>query len=126
MKTVKEIMQRAVEINVLEEKLKVFAKVLEKEQIERLQKDGLGYQSNIDSVKVQIIEGKKYVKVNIGNSGKYMIDWDGNIFGIKAYGVINKKKCYGTLDTINEWYWGDYTARPMAMKKLEEKILLEG
>lgn len=55
--------------------------------------------------------GKKYTKIDVGTSGKYMVDQDGNIFGIKAYGVIHFGHQYGTLDTINEWNWGGYTAR---------------
>ena len=37
-----------------------------------------------------------------------MIDQEGNIFGIKAYGVIHKGHKFGTLDTINDYYWGDF------------------
>jgi len=32
------------------------------------------------------------------------------IYGIKAYGVIHRGHYYGTLDEIDQWYWGDYTA----------------
>lgn len=35
---------------------------------------------------------------------------DNNIYGIKSYGVINKKHFYRTLDTIDNYYWGKYTA----------------
>ena len=92
------------------EKIKIFAELLEKEQIERLKKDNLACQCNIDNCKTKIKEGKKYVKVDIGGSGKYMIDNDGNIFGIKAYGVIHRGHFFGTLDTINDYYWGSYRA----------------
>lgn len=44
--------------------------------------------------------GKKYTKVDVGYSGKYMIDNDGNVYGIKGYGQINKKKFYGNLKDI--------------------------
>lgn len=45
----------------------------------------------------------------MGGSGKLMVVNDtGEIFGIKAYGVIHRGKKYGTLDTINEYYWGEY------------------
>jgi len=59
--------------------------------------------------------GKKYARVDVGPycniSGKYMIDMQtGEIFGIKAYGVIHKGHFYGTLDTINEWNWGGFIA----------------
>ncbi len=59
---------------------------------------------------VKVIPGKKYTKVDVGSSGKYMVDTDGNIWGIKAYGVVHRGHKYGTLDTINEWHWGEYTA----------------
>jgi hypothetical protein len=94
----------------MHEKIKQFAELLEKQQIERLKKDNLGCEANIINVKVSIKEGKKYTKVNIGHSGRYMVDREGNIFGIKAYGVIHHGHYYGTLDTINQYYWGDYRA----------------
>lgn len=59
---------------------------------------------------VKVIPGKKYTKVDVGSSGKYMVvNETGEIFGIKAYGVIHKGHRYGTLDTINDWHWGEYT-----------------
>ena len=93
--------------------IKKFAEVLESQQVARLHAQDLACQCNIDSVKVTIKEGKKYTKVNVGNSGKYMIDKEGNIFGIKGYGVINKKHHYGTLDTIDKFTWGNYKARQL-------------
>jgi len=92
------------------DKIKQFAKLLEKQQIERLHKDNLACQCNIDNCKVSIKEGKKYTKVNVGHSGKYMVDSEGNIFGIKAYGVIHRGYYFGTLDTIHSYYWGEYKA----------------
>lgn len=83
-----------------------FAKLVEKQQIEVLNKRYPNISN--DDCKVNIKFGRKYTKVDIRNSGKYMIDVDGNIFGIKAYGVIHRGKCYGTLDTINDYYWGEY------------------
>ena len=60
---------------------------------------------------VNIKAGKKYTKIDRGSSGVYMVDNDGQIFGIKAYGVIHRGYYYGTLDTINQYNWGGYTAR---------------
>jgi len=79
-----------------------------------------------DSVKSPIlnahtryVEGSKYIKVNLNTCGKYMIDKsDGVIYGIKAYNVINKKKSYGTLDSINDYFWGNYTA---SLIRLQQK-----
>lgn len=93
-----------------QEKLEALAELITKEQHERLIKDGLSVQVNMDNSTARIKEGKKYTKIDIGYSGKYMIDKDGNIFGVKAYGVIHRGHYYGTLDTINDYYWGNYTA----------------
>lgn len=55
--------------------------------------------------------GRKYANVDVGESGKYMVELStGNIYGIKAYGVIHRGHFYGTLDTINEYDWSGYTA----------------
>ena len=92
------------------DKIKEFAELVEKQQIERLHKTKLDCPCNIYDVRVHIKEGRKYTKVNIGTSGKYMIDAEGNIFGIKGYGVIHRGHCFGTLDTIHNYYWGNYSA----------------
>lgn len=87
-----------------------FAQLLEKETLGRLHKDGINYPGYERNAKVTVKPGKKYYKVDVGTSGKYMVDHDGNIWGIKGYGVIHHGHHYGTLDTINDWYWGDYQA----------------
>lgn len=56
--------------------------------------------------------GKKYTKIDVGTSGKYMVDnATGEIFGIKGYGTIHRGHRYGTLDTIEDFNWGGYVAR---------------
>ena len=91
--------------------LERLANTIEKEQLERLHADGFTYEGHEKGAKVTVKEGKKYYKVDVGDSGKYMVDHEGNIFGIKAYGVIHRGHCYGTLETIDNYYWGDYEAR---------------
>lgn len=60
---------------------------------------------------VSIREGKKYARVDVGTSGKHMVDLKTEeIFGIKAYGVIHRGHAYGTLDTIADWEWGHFHA----------------
>lgn len=55
--------------------------------------------------------GKLYTKIDIGHSGKYMIENStGEIYGIKGYGVIHRGHHFGNLDTIDQYYWGNYTA----------------
>jgi len=47
------------------------------------------------------IEKKKYINLDCSNSGMYMLDkTTGLVFGIKAYGVPNKKKCIGYIEHI--------------------------
>jgi len=94
----------------MEQKIKDFAKLLELQQLEELKRNNLTCPANISNCKVYIKPGKKYTKVNVGYSGKYMVDSEGNIFGIKAYGQIHKGKHYGTLDTTQDYYWGKYVA----------------
>lgn len=76
------------------------------------------WEQNIGSeIKAVVIPGKKYTKIDVclpQQSGRYMVvNETGEIFGIKAYGVIHKGHQYGTLDTIDQYYWGDYTARKL-------------
>lgn len=80
---------------------------------ERLKRDGLACQCNLDNAICRYKDGKKYIKIDIGTSGRYMVDQEGNIYGIKAYGVIHRGHYFGTLDTIDQYFWGDYTARRM-------------
>ena len=96
-------------MNMINDKLTAFAKLLEQEQVERLVAEKLACESNINGCKVRVIDGNKYIKVDVGTSGKFMIDKSNNvIYGIKAYGQVHKGHAYGTLDTIAEWDWSDY------------------
>ena len=62
--------------------------------------------------RVTIKPGQTYTKVDVGDSGKYMVvNATGEIFGIKGYGVIHRGHAYGTLATIKEWDWGGYVAQ---------------
>ena len=63
--------------------------------------------------------GPKYTKVHVGPphnmSGKYMIENStGDIWGIKGYGVVHRGHHYGTLDTVDAYFWGGYVAVPRA------------
>ena len=56
-----------------------------------------------------IVPGKKYTKVDVGKSGRFMVvNETGEIFGIKGYGVIHLGHFYGTLETIDNYFWGRY------------------
>lgn len=94
----------------MEAKVKLLCEKITKESQERLTKVGLGCQDNLDNAIAHYKIGNKYIKVDVGSSGRYMIDKEGNIYGIKAYGVIHKGHYFGTLDTVDDYYWGDYRA----------------
>ena len=95
-----------------EEKLKVFCNLITKETQERLYRVHSTTLPGFWDKEIAIYKPKKkYTYIDIGGSGKYMVvNETGEIYGIKAYGVINKGHFFGTLDNINDYYWGDYTA----------------
>ena len=69
------------------------------------------YAGSEENLKVKVIPGKKYTKIDQGLSGKFMIDDYSNIFGIKSYGRINKNQHFGTLATTHLYFWGGYVPR---------------
>lgn len=111
-----------------QEKLKAFAELVAKEQLEKTTKQFGSHSLNNQYCNTRIVIGRKYTKIDVGSdktqwSGKFMIESDGNIFGIKGYGVIHRGHHYGTLNTTNEWNWGDYypSKRRIGMTKQEPK-----
>lgn len=95
------------------EKVKKLAELIEKEQIQSLQKRDLACDGNIKNAKTSIKVGRKYINIDVGDSGKYMIEMEtGIIYGIKGYGKVHKGYKFGTLDTIDKYYWGEYRAIP--------------
>lgn len=68
-----------------------------------------------------VVIGKKYTKVDVGRSGKFMIDSEGNIFGIKAYGVIHRGHHYGTLETTSQYFWGSYYPQKIKSSAVESE-----
>lgn len=102
-------------------KLQQFAEMLETQVAELMDKQGFTWHRQEGGAKISyqvtVTPGRKYTKVDVGHSGRYMVvNKTGEIFGIKSYGVIHRGHQYGTLDTINEWYWGDYRARRQVIK----------
>ncbi len=109
-----------------EQKIKSFAELLEQQQIEELHKRNLGCEANILNAKVSTKPGKKYIKVDVGPSGKYMVEISTEkIYGIKAYGVIHRGHYYGTLDEINQWYWGGYSGARKKPQTETDSLVIE-
>lgn len=92
-------------------KLQLLCDKITNQSRELLKIHELDCESNLLNAKAIYKIKKKYAYIDVGQSGKYLINNNNEIFGIKAYGVINKIHFYGTLDTIDDYYWGDYTAR---------------
>ncbi len=92
----------------MKEKLEALRALIDKEYNERMAKD---YPNIKHPDPVTIKLGRKYIKIDVGTSGKYMVEVaTGNIYGIKAYGVIHRGYRFGNLDTINNWNWSGYRA----------------
>ena len=94
------------------DKVANLAQKIQNQGQDRLRRENLGCDINLVNAMTKIKIGNKYTKIDSGNCGRYMIDnATGDIFGIKAYGVIHKGRHYGNLDTIEDWDWSDYHAK---------------
>ena len=101
-------------MELFDQKLKAFAERVENQYRQFLIDTGL-IRGNEHTWPVTVKSGKKYTKVDIGRSGKYMVVNDtGEIFGIKAYGVIHRGHYFGTLEEIDGWNWGGYAPKKVA------------
>ena len=102
------------------EKLETLRATLEAQSRARLLREGMP-QHMLDSpeyYRAQVKMGRKYANVDFGGSGKYMVDLaTGEIFGIKAYGVIHRGHRFGTLDTLANFDLSGYRA----VRKLAER-----
>ncbi len=95
----------------MENKLIKLINKITSDQQKRLVETNLACQCNLDHAIASYKIKKKYTYIDIGRSGRYIVVNDtGEIFGIKGYGVIHKGHNFGTLDTINDYFWGDYRA----------------
>lgn len=78
---------------------------------DRLTKRGYTHEPEFTSA-TNVVLGRKYDKVDVGPrnnwSAKFMVTKSGEIYGVKGYGVIHKGKKYGTLDTVHQYFWGEY------------------
>ncbi len=103
---------------ITQEQLQHFAELIETETLAVLRRQ-YSYEGLEKSAKVKIVPGRKYIKVDVGDSGKYMIEVDtGDIYGIKAYGVIHRGHKYGNIATVDSWQWGHYTGAPKQTAQL--------
>ena len=93
----------------MKNKIIAFAALVQAQSIQRLQEQSLDCEANLNNARTTIKEGQKFTKVDIGTSGRYMVENStGNIFGIKGYGQVHKGHFYGTVDTTADYFWGNY------------------
>lgn len=100
-------------MNDFDNKLEAFRQLVEADQVaqyrEQFGANSAGSVNEKTATKTTSFPGRKYAKVDVGTSGRFMVEVStGNIFGIKGYGQVHKGHFYGTLDTISEWFWGEY------------------
>jgi len=105
-----------------------FGALLQDDKVSQMEKEGCTDLERVhfSAWPVKIKKGRKYINVDLGSSGKYMITPDGEIFGIKGYGVIHRGHQYGTLETSNEWYWGLYKGVRVDERIIPQSFLYEG
>ena len=96
-----------------EEKLERLRALMERETAERY---AIEYPL-LQPDSVRVIRGRKWTRVDrcqgansTLSSGVYMVDRVGNIYGIRAYGVPDPRRQFGTLDTVGAYSWGGYAA----------------
>ena len=75
-----------------------FAEAVEKKEKAQLMKSKLDCESNWHNAETHIHYGRKWIRIDVGYSGRYMINAEGQIYGIKAAGVPHLGHRYGTLD----------------------------
>tara|TARA_Y100000310_G_scaffold324401_1_gene386202 strand:- start:874 stop:1155 length:282 start_codon:yes stop_codon:yes gene_type:complete len=88
-----------------------FAEYIEKQSKIQLMKHKLDCEANWKNAETHIHYGRKWTRVDVGPSGRYMIDPDGNIYGIKAYGVPHLGHYFGTLEAPKGLgdHWGAFS-----------------
>jgi len=79
---------------------------------------------NLPPEAIGVEQGYKFDKVfvNTGDQrmGRYMVESrTGAIYGIKSWTQVNKRRQYGTLDTVDQYDWSDFYARPLPGSQAE-------
>lgn len=107
-----------------DDKIKKFAELFQSDTDVRFMKSNMNSLIGDGLHMVKVKPGQKYYKVDLGHSGRFMIEIEtGNIYGIKAYGQVHKGHMYGTLDTMDDWFWGDYTPMKRSVMKQQKERL---
>jgi len=74
------------------------------------------YYPHLSKEPVIIKTGRKYTKIDVGSSGKFMLDNSNeHLYFIKGYGVIDRRKDFGFLPDIIQvnFAWDGYSIIPL-------------
>lgn len=94
-------------------KISRLALLIEQQQIQELRRHKPVCRTDLRNCKTQTKWGRKYVTIEICFCCRYMIEIaTGEIFGIRGHGKVHRDYCFGTLDTIEDYWWGEYHAVP--------------
>jgi len=77
-----------------------------------------GYLSQVDDCYAYFESGRKYDKILVSHAGgksvRYFVDRkDGAVYGARSRLAPNMKWYFGTVDTQDKWWWGDFHAIPL-------------
>ena len=83
-----------------------------------------------DFYAVSVEPGKKYDRIVVrtggdvgcGGSAHFFITKDGVILGVSSWTTPNFKRCFGNLNTVNEWKWDRYPSEPESLKGLSSLV----
>ena len=110
-----------------EQKLEHFRLVFEKHNNDRKKR----LYPNLKSDKIAIEQGYKFDKVYVINGdseqsiGRYMVESrTGNIYGIKSWTQVNRRRQYGTLDIVDQYDWSEHYGRPLPGTQAEKNHVL--
>ena len=107
-------------------KIQALADLITVEQVERLKLQEMDCWANIHHAKTTIArDGRRYVGIAVGTGMRYFVDkTTGLIHPSASWKTPNLKRSFGTLDSINDFYWGEYEAvakpgTPWKMKRFQ-------
>ena len=90
-----------------------------------------GFNLNDMNIQVFIDQGPKYTRFSMTTWNEtdkrslyFVENSTGKIFGCESWRKPNLRRQYGTLDTINDWYWAGYDA--VSLKGINPLVRKQG